>query len=138
MNSGWFPLPVRGTQHFHEGRGDRGTLPARNTVEAYVPSQLEPCHRDAYQTLRRIDRSRQKADADIGIEQSQQILIRRNFMAMIGIEPLCTQHRGEITALLAMVPEQKTFRLEIFEADRLLTPETMRVSPPEIAERPFP
>ena len=47
-----------------------------DAVETYVPSELESFHRDAHQTLRRIDRPRQKADADIGFEQRQQILVR--------------------------------------------------------------
>ena len=76
VNSGRFLLPVRSAQHFHEGRGDRGALSAGDAVETYVPSQFESFHRDAYQTLRRIDRSRQKADANIGFEQGQQILVR--------------------------------------------------------------
>jgi hypothetical protein len=76
--------------------------------------------------LRRIDRSRQKADADIGFEQSQQILVRRNLMAMVGIQSLCTQHRGKVVALLAVAPQEKTLGLEIIEGDRLLAPEAMR------------
>src|SRR5512139_35949 len=44
---------------------------------------------------------------------------------MIGIEPLCTQHRGEIAALLAMAPQEKMLGLEIIEADRFLAPEAM-------------
>src|SRR5512146_1442324 len=45
---------------------------------------------------------------------------------MVGIQSLCTQHRGKVAALLAMAPQEKTLGLEVIEADRLLASEAMR------------
>src|SRR5512139_1566287 len=45
---------------------------------------------------------------------------------MVGIQSLCTQHRGKVAALLAMAPQEKTLGLEIIEADRFLASEAMR------------
>src|ERR1044071_2068977 len=46
-------------------------------------------------------------------------------MAVIGIQSLCTQHRGKVVTLLAMAPQEKTLGLEIVEADLFLAPEAM-------------
>src|SRR5262245_18793871 len=47
-------------------------------------------------------------------------------MAMVGVETLCTQHRGMIGAFFAMAPQEKALGLEIVKADRLLPSEAMR------------
>jgi len=68
-------LPVRCTKHLHKSCSNGSALTAGDTVKANVAPQFKFFNCCAHQTLWHIHRTRQKANADIGFEERQQVLV---------------------------------------------------------------
>jgi hypothetical protein len=94
--------PVGAAQHLHYGGGDRGALAAGDAVELHGALDVEPLDIGAPQRLRCRGAARHDRDADIGLQQLDQVVFAGHVMAASGIDVARAQYGAQPPGIFAI------------------------------------
>src|SRR5215470_111184 len=125
-------LPVRAAQHAHDGGCDRGAFAACDAGEMHGAPRVEPLVSRPFQGLRDRGGVGQHADADIGLEQFDQVALRGNLVAVIDVDAMLAQRVVQAATVLAISPRQQLLGAQIIESDVLAVRQPMPFADDEV------
>jgi hypothetical protein len=98
-------LPPIGTaEQSHDRRCDSSPFAPGNAIKVYGASRIKTVDRSPLQTLRNGRRTRHDRNPNIGFHQLDQIVLGRNFVAMIDVEAVLVKRGAQSIGMFAKIP----------------------------------
>jgi len=110
-------LPVGAAQHAHHGGCHRRPFTPGDAVEVYGATRIQPFDGGTFERRRDRGGIRHHGDADIGLQQLDQIAFRSDFMATIHIKPMFAKRSVRPRRMLAVIPREQLLGAKIDEVD---------------------
>src|SRR5690349_4715130 len=115
--------PIRTTQHAHHGGRDRGAFSAGDPIETDCAPSIQPADRGTLEGLWDPRSVGNEGDANIGLQQRNEISLARYLMAMIHLHAVFAQGRVQSRGAFAIATRQQLFRAQIVDFNAVMSGE---------------